>query len=216
MTLPSLSKYRYIVVEGPIGAGKTSLAKKLAERLDGETLLEQPDLNPFLPQFYQDMERYALQTQLSFLLQRSQQLQRINQLDLFNRVTIADFLLDKDPLFAHLTLNARELQLYQGIYDSLKPHAPQADLVIFLQAQPETLIQRVKRRGLAYERPVSEDYLAALAESYNRFFYHYAEAPVLMVNSEHLNFVDQPEHLELLLQRIGSMRGSREFFNVGD
>lgn len=212
----SLSRYRYIVVEGPIGAGKTSLAQRLSERLEGETLLERPELNPFLPKFYQEPARYALQNQLFFLFQRIQQLRELKQLDLFGSVTVADFLIDKDPLFARLTLSGDELHLYQTIYDTLKPQTPHPDLVIYLQAQPDTLIQRVQKRGRDYERQVSEDYLAALGDSYSRFFYHYSEAPVLIVNSENLNFVDRDHDLELLLERMSGMRGGREFFNVGD
>ena len=212
----SLSRYRYIVVEGPIGAGKTSLAQRLSERLDGETLLERPELNPFLPKFYQEPARYALQNQLFFLFQRIQQLRELSQLDLFGSVTVADFLIDKDPLFARLTLSGDELHLYQTIYDSLKPQTPHPDLVIYLQAQPDTLIQRVQKRGRDYERQISADYLAALGDSYSRFFYHYSEAPVLIVNSENLNFVDRDHDLELLLERMSGMSPCSTFFNVGE
>ena len=212
----SLSKYRHIVVEGPIGAGKTSLTYRLAEKLDGEVLLERPEVNPFLPKFYQDMSRYALQTQLFFLFQRIQQLRELSQLDLFAKVRVADFFIDKDPLFAHLVLSGDELHLYQTIYETLRPQAPRPDLVIYLQAQPDTLFRRVKKRGIGYEREIGEEYLSALADSYNRFFYHYVDAPVLIVNSENLNFVDRDSDLELLLQRIAAMRGGREFFNVGE
>ena len=212
----ALSKYRYIVVEGPIGAGKTSLATRLSERLAGDALLERPELNPFLPKFYQHIERYALQTQLFFLFQRIAQLRELAQLDLFNRLTVADFLLEKDPLFAHLNLSGEELHLYQSIYDALRPQTPRPDLVIYLHAQPETLIQRVKKRGHSFEKSMTEEYLRALAESYSRFFYHYVDAPVLVVNSDHLNFVERQADFELLLERIEAMRGGREFFNVGE
>jgi len=212
----SLSKYRYIVVEGPIGVGKTSLARRLAERLDSALLLERPELNPFLTRFYQDMDRFALPTQLFFLFQRIQQLRELAQLDLFKRVTVSDFLLEKDPLFARLTLSGDELHLYQQIYDSLKPQAPKPDLVIYLQAQPATLWERVRRRGAEFERPITPEYLATLADSYARFFYHYAGGPVLIVNSERLNFVRQDEDLDLLVERVDAMRGGREFFNWGE
>ncbi len=211
-----LSKYRYIVVEGPIGVGKTSLARRLSERLGSRALLEQPEQNPFLPRFYQDMPRYALQTQLFFLFQRINQMSELAQPDLFERVTVSDFLIEKDPLFARLTLSSEELHLYQRIFDTLKPQAPSPDLVVYLQAQPQTLYERVRRRGVGYERPISEDYLALLADSYSRFFYHYSGSPVLVVNSERLNFVKQERDLDLLLERMEGMRGSREFFNFGE
>lgn len=209
-------KYRYIVVEGPIGAGKTSLARMLAEKSGSTPLLEDPGANPFLPGFYTDNARYALPTQLFFLFQRINQVRDLNQADLFRRSTVADFILDKDPLFARLTLNDDELSLYQQIYTQMKPQAAVPDLVIYLQASTETLIERVKRRAVSYERMISEDYLLKLAESYARFFYQYDAAPVLIVNSEHLNFVDAPADFDLLLERIAAMRGTREFFSLGE
>ncbi len=211
-----MDKYRHIVVEGPIGVGKTSLARRLAEHLHAELLLELPEQNPFLARFYQDMERYALPTQLFFLFQRFNQLRSLAQIDMFSRVTVVDFLLDKDPLFARITLNSDELHLYQQIYATLSPQAPRPDLVIYLQAQTHTLIERVRRRGAEFERPISEAYLALVADSYNRFFYHHSGTPVLIVNSERLNFIDRPADFELLLERIAGMRGQREFFNLGD
>ena len=209
-------KYRYIAVEGPIGAGKTSLARLLAERSGSEALLEDPDANPFLPGFYHDSARYALPTQLFFLFQRMNQVRELSQTDMFKRATVADFILDKDPLFARLTLNDDELRLYQQMYDQLKPQAATPDLVIYLQASTETLIKRVKHRGLSYERTISEDYLLRLAEVYTRFFYQYDAAPVLIVNSENLNFVDSAGDFDLLLQRISAMRSAREFFSLGE
>jgi len=211
-----LAKYRHIVVEGPIGVGKTSLARRLAERIGSNLLLERPEDNPFLPRFYQDMPRHALSTQLFFLFQRINQLRELAQPDLFNRVTVSDFLLDKDPLFARLTLSSDEWRLYQQIFEALQPQAPKPDLVVYLQAQPETLYERVRRRGVDYERPITGEYLALLADSYSRFFYHYSGSPVLIVNSERLNFVKQEGDLDLLLARIAGMRGTREFFNFGD
>ena len=210
-----LDKQRYIVVEGPIGAGKTSLARELAVRLSADELLEQPADNPFLARFYDDMPRFALPTQLTFLFQRVDQLRGLAQLDLFRRPTVADFLLDKDPLFARINLSDEEYRLYDTVYAHLKPQTPTPDLVIYLQAPVDTLVERVHRRGVAFEQSIPAEYLARLADAYTRYFYQYAEAPLLIVNSERLNFVDQREHVDLLLERIGHMRGQREFFNLG-
>jgi deoxyadenosine/deoxycytidine kinase len=205
----------YIVVEGPIGAGKTSLARELALHLSADTLLEQPEENPFLARFYDDMARFALPVQLNFLFQRVDQLRELAQLDMFRRPTVADFLLDKDPLFARLNLSDDEYALYDKVYQHLKPQTPTPDLVIYLQAPVATLVERVQRRGVDFERSIPAGYLARLADGYTRFFYQYDEAPLLIVNSERLNFVDNTEHFELLVSRIRAMRGRREFFNLG-
>ncbi len=207
-------KYRYVVVEGPIGAGKTSLARRLAESAAAHLLLEQPDDNPFLERFYRDSARYALPTQMFFLFQRVQQLSALKQLDLFQTVIVSDFLLEKDRLFARLTLADDELRLYEQMHDQLKPAAAAPDLVIYLQARPETLVERVAQRGNPIESGISETYLRALADSYTRFFHEYDEAPVLIVNTEHLNPVERTEDFELLLDRIGKLRGRREYFNL--
>ena len=211
-----LTRYRYIAVDGPIGAGKTSLARRLAERLHGEPLLERPGDNPFLPRFYEDMARHALPTQLFFLFQRIAQLRELAQPGLFSGITVADFLLEKDPLFAQLTLSGDELALYQQIYAALSPQVPRPDVVIYLHADVETLHERVRKRALDYEAPVTPEYLAALADAYSRFFYHYTGTPLLVVNSERLNFVDSPGDLELLVEHLAAMRGGREYFNVGE
>jgi deoxyguanosine kinase len=206
-------KNRYIVVEGPIGCGKTSLANKLAQRMNANVLLEDAKANPFLAQFYRDMRRHALPTQLFFLFQRVAQLESLKQPDLFAKPTVADFTLAKDPLFARMTLDDAEYQLYNRIYQHVKPQAPVPDLVIYLQASVDTLISRVKRRGNPIESGIQEDYLRRLSEAYTRYFHEYTESPLLIVNSERLNFVDSPEHLDLLIERINAMRGGREFFN---
>ena len=212
----NFDQLKYVVVEGPIGVGKTTLARRLAESFGAQTLLELPHENPFLEKFYRDAARYALPTQLFFLFQRMNQLRDLAQTDLFNAPVVSDFLLDKDPIFARLTLGDDELNLYRQLYDHLCPHAPKPDLVIYLQAQPEDLIERVRKRGVAMESSISEAYLYRLCESYSRFFYHYDVAPLLMVNTENLNPAERDEDFALLLTRIKGMRGKREFFNLGE
>ena len=213
MKLPE--KYRYVVVEGPIGVGKTTLARAISEASGAALMLEDPDANPFLPRFYENADRYALPTQLFFLFQRIDQLATLNQSDFFRRATVSDFMLEKDALFARLNLKDDELKLYEQIYEHLKPQAPVPDLVIYLQAKPDTLIERVQRRGAAYEKNIPDPYLMGLAETYTRFFYQYSGAPLLIVNSERLNFVESQDDVALLMERIAGMRGPREFFNLG-
>ncbi|MCK0512543.1 deoxynucleoside kinase [Aromatoleum buckelii] len=208
-----LDKARYIVIEGPIGAGKTSLARRLAERLEAETVFEQPERNPFLGRFYQDPQRWALPTQLSFLFQRVDQLAALaERADAHPRV-VSDFVLDKDQLFAALNLADDELALYRRIFESMQPAAVRhPDLVIYLQAKPETLIERIRRRGVESERRITERYLEQVAERYARFFYDYEAAPLFVVDAEILNPVEQDDDFELLLDRLRNMRGYREFF----
>ena len=214
-SLEVFDKYRYIVVEGPIGVGKTSLATRLAVHAEAAMLLEKPEENPFLARFYQDPVRHALPTQLFFLFQRINEVRDLGQMDLFNTRTVSDYLFEKDVLFARLNLSQDEFALYQNIYQSLAPQAPIPDLVIYLQAPTETLIERVRKRAHDYERTIYDEYLTRLANAYSDFFYHYDAAPVLVVNSEHLNLVDNDEDFGLLLQRIDGMRGQREFFSKG-
>lgn len=209
-----LNDLRYVVVEGAIGVGKTSLARKLALKLGRDLLLEAPADNPFLERFYSEPERFALATQLNFLFQRADQVKALAQMSLFSRGVVADFLLEKDPLFAALTLSSDELTLYHKLYIHLQPESPRPDLVIALQASTDVLIARVTHRGIRFEQQMRPDYLARLSDAYTRFFHAYSAAPVLFVNTEGLNFVDSPEHVELLIEHIIKMRGEREFFNV--
>ncbi len=209
MAQDMLEKARYIVVEGPIGAGKTSLARRLAERLQAQTVFEQPERNAFLARFYQNPDRWGLATQLSFLFQRIDQLGGLQPAE---RV-VSDFILEKDPLFAALNLPEDELAVYQRIFDSMKPPAPQQpDLVIYLQAKPETLIERVRRRGMEAERRITELYLERVAERYAQFFYQYDAAPLFIVDAEILNPIEQDDDFDLLLDRLRNMRSYREFF----
>ena len=208
-----LTSARHIVIEGPIGVGKTSLAKKLAERLAADLLLENATDNPFLPRFYQEPRRYALATQLHFLFDRTRELRERAQGDLFSNGSVADFLLDKDPLFARLNLDDDEYALYQKVYADLAPAAPAPDLVIYLQAPLDSLIARVRRRGVEFERGMNADYLARLAAAYSDYFHRFEAAPLLIVNSENLDFAHDDKHFELLLERMAKLRGPREFFS---
>ncbi len=213
----TLSSARHIVVEGPIGVGKTSLTRRLADYLGGQALLDQPEANPFLNRFYQDQQRFALATQLAFLFQRVEHLRDLPQADLLTRPVVADYLLEKDALFARLTLSDDEYGLYRKVHDMLAPPQGRApSLVIYLQATPETLIARVRKRGVEIERSIGDAYLTILAESYTRFFHNYDAAPVMVVNSENINFVDRDDDFQLLVTRIEAMRGHREYFNRGE
>lgn len=206
-----LDKARYIVVEGPIGAGKTSFAHRLATRLEADLMLEQPELNPFLERFYENMDRWALATQVSFLYQRHDLLTRFVQHPADRRV-VSDFLIEKDPLFAGLTLTADEERLYQRLYATLKPQIPTPDLVIYLQAQPDVLLERVRKRRVGAERHITEDYLASVSDRYASFFHQFNSAPLFIVNAAVLNPIDHDDDFELLIDRLRAMRSYREFF----
>ncbi len=214
-----LQEARYIVVEGPIGVGKTSLVKKLADHLDADTLLENARNNPFLPHYYQDRTRFALPTQLFFLMERHEQLRQLAQPQLFSSTTVADFLPEKDILFAQATLNEDEYRLYSKVHAALCTPAdaapPTPDLVIFLHAPTDVLTHRVMQRARPIESALDERYLGRISEAYNQFFGHYDRAPVLTVNSAHLDFVNQEADFSLLLQHIEAMRGPRAFLNRG-
>ena len=207
-------RFRSIVFEGPIGVGKSSLARKFAERFGYTPLLEAPQDNPFLERFYKDSARYALPTQLFFLFQRVDQLREIAQLDLFSEHMVSDFMIEKDRLFAMLTLTEDEQQLYQKMFESLRPQVSAPDLVVLLQAAPNALTERIRQRGIAMEQNMSEEYLTQLSEAYTRFFHQYEEAPILIVNTASLNPIDREEDFEALVGQIANFRGRRAYFNL--
>ena len=204
---------QYLVIEGPIGVGKTTLAKKLAGLLNYPLLLEPVTENPFLDRFYAEGASQALPTQLFFLLQRAKQVQDMPGNDLLERTLIADFMIEKDDLFATLTLDPAELDLYRQIHSSLQLVPPKPDLVIYLQAPARVLQQRVFRRGIDFEQSIHIDYLDALADSYTEFFHYYDDAPVLIVNAAEIDFANNDEHFNALLEQILHMDGTRQFFN---
>jgi deoxyadenosine/deoxycytidine kinase len=204
---------RYVVVEGPIGVGKTSLARRLAESFGSELVLEQADENPFLERFYHHPRHAALPTQLYFLLQRARQIEELNAGGMFAPVRVADFLLEKDRLFAELNLDAQELALYDQVASTLELAPPQPDLVIYLQAPASVLMRRVRNRGLRYEQMIDEDYLERLGEAYARFFHSFDESPLLIVNAASIDPVHRESDYRELLKAILGVRRGRQFFN---
>ncbi len=205
-------KHRYLVVEGPIGVGKTALTRALSKRFGARTVFEAVEENPFLADFYQDRNKYAFQTQLFFLLSRFKQQQDLFQQDLFNQVTVSDYLFAKDRIFASITLDSNELALYERIYGMLGPRVMKPDLVIYLQARLEVLLARIKKRGRDFERKFDADYLDELSRTYNDFFHRYDETPLLILNTSDLDFVESEQDFEELIRAMGSIKAGTHFY----
>ena len=204
---------QFIAVEGAIGAGKTTLTKRLAQTFNYDTLLEKAEENPFLDRFYQDRVSNALPTQLFFLFQRAQQLQELKQADIFQPVRVADFLIDKDPLFAEVTLDKDELAIYQQVYNQLTIEPPKPDLVIYLQAPTTTLLQRVRSRGIQAEQSIDTSYLDTLNEAYTRFFHYYDQSPLLIINANEIDWVNNDDSYKKLVEYILTIKQGRHYFN---
>ncbi len=203
----------FIAIEGPIGVGKTTLAKKLASSFNHQTLLEEAEDNPFLEKFYRNGRQAALATQLFFLFQRSQKIQDMRQADIFEPVRVADFLIEKDPLFARINLDSNEFQLYEKVYQQLTIDAPRPDLVIYLQASTDVLLSRIQNRGISYEQGMKRDYLERLNEVYSEFFLYYDGAPLLIVNASEIDLVNSEPDYRHLVDYLLDIRSGRHYFN---
>ena len=207
---------RYIAIEGPIGVGKSSLAKILAQKYASRLVKEEVAGNPFLERFYENPRKFAFQTQLFFLLSRYRQQRELAQGDLFEAGLVCDYILAKDKIFALINLEDDEISLYESIYKLLVSTLPKPDLVIYLQARPEVLLSRVRKRGIAYERNISLDYLRTLSDAYNEYFFHYNETPLLVVNTSEIDFVESPRDLEHLVREVKSVkRGTQHYIPLG-
>jgi deoxyguanosine kinase len=207
---------RYLAIEGPIGVGKSSLAKILAQKYASRLVKEEVAGNPFLERFYENPRKFAFQTQLFFLLSRYRQQRELAQGDLFEAGLVCDYILAKDKIFALINLEDDEVSLYESIYKLLVSTLPKPDLVIYLQARPEVLLSRVRKRGIAYERNISLDYLRTLSDAYNEYFFHYNETPLLVVNTSEIDFVESPRDLEHLVREVKSVkRGTQHYIPLG-
>lgn len=212
MAAPLHEKFRYIAIEGPIGVGKTSLAKALAERLDARPILEASAENPFLPRYYGNMKKYAFQTQIFFLISRYKQQKQITQRDLFNRITVSDYMFDKDRIFASISLNDEELMLYNHLHPLLASNIPRPDLVILLQAPASELMRRIRARGTKFEANVTRNYIEAVVEAYDRFFFDYDASPLLVVNTTHVNFALEPFDLDTLVLQLEKIESGTQYY----
>ncbi|MBI1930916.1 MAG: deoxynucleoside kinase [Ignavibacteriales bacterium] len=209
-----LEQPKYIAIEGVIGAGKTALTKKLAEKLSAKLVLEEFENNPFLEKFYDDRKRYAFQAQMFFLINRFKQQEQFNQEDLFSEYIVSDYFFDKDQIFAYLNLSGEELKLYESIFPLLKRNLRQIDLVIFLQASVDRLIYNIKKRGRSIEKNLSRSYIRELSEAYNNFFFKYSSTPLLIVNTTDIDFVNREDDFDELYKQIFRKdRGFIEYFN---
>lgn len=204
---------KFITIEGPIGVGKTTLAKRMADVFNYQTLLENSDNNPFLEDFYKNRQSNALATQLHFLFERAQQLENLNQSDLFEPVHIADFMIEKDRMFAETLLSKDEFALYRTVFDKLRIEPPKPDLVIYLQASTHTLLQRVNQRGIRYEQYINADFLEQINEAYSRFFHFYDDAPLLIINADQIDIVNDDQAFNSLISYMLSIQNGRHYFN---
>ncbi len=211
---PALQRFRYVAIEGPIGVGKSTLARRLATLLGADLLLEQPQENPFLDRFYKDMPGYAFQTQLAFLFQRARQMQAVAQPGMFANAVVSDFMFEKDAIFARLNLSDEELRLYTQMYAQVAPQVREPDLVIWLQAAPPTLLRRIRQRAIPMEQGIEPAYLQRLCDAYVEYFHAYRGAPVLAIGTERFNPVDRDGDFAVLLERLAAFKGPREFFET--
>ena len=205
-------KYKFIVVEGPIGVGKTTLARKLANNLNSELLLEKFLENPFLEKFYKDIDKYALSTQLHFLLQRKADLSKLDSVGSNNKNYVSDYFINKDKLFAKTVLSRNEFELYTKIFDALNITIPKPDLIIYLQAEPDILLERIKLRGNGFEKNITKDYLQKITDAYTQFFYSYKESPLLIINTSHVD-VNKSHDYVMLLDEISKDIKGKNYFN---